>query len=249
MARAVVRKCVRCVHAKPSFECPLMAHLPKHRVQYSRPFAVTGVDFAGPFIVRSSVRRVVGKKAWLSVFLCLSTRTVHLDVVEDMTSSAFLACLRRFMARRGHFSVIYSDNGTNFMGAQRELNAFIVKGGPEMAHISQKAPESLRRWKHVQHMLQTFWRRWHAEYLPQCQIKGKWLTRKRQLEMDDVVIVKDECTPPTKWKLGRVINLHPGSDGYVRVATVRLASGAEMRRPVAKLCVLPSKTDQDTVEL
>lgn len=56
-----------------------------------------------------------------------------------------------------------------------------------------------------------------------------------QLVKDDVVIIKDDCMPPAKWKLGIVVELHPGSDGTVRVATLRTANGTHMRRPVIKL--------------
>lgn len=56
-----------------------------------------------------------------------------MEIVEDMTSDSFMACLKRFIARRGRCAEIHSDNGTNFVGAQRELAAIIKKGGPDMA--------------------------------------------------------------------------------------------------------------------
>lgn len=61
------------------------------------------------------------------------TRAIHLEVVEDLTSKAFIAALRRFMSRRGRCNTIYSDNGTNFVGAQRELKSYITNAGLEMA--------------------------------------------------------------------------------------------------------------------
>lgn len=54
--------------------------------------------------------------------------------------------------------------------------------------------------------------------------------------------------PPSRWKLGRVTKVHPGSDGVIRVATVRTANGAEMKRPTVKLCVLPTEADSIAVE-
>lgn len=63
---------------------PEMEQLPQYRVQCTRPFAVTGVDFAGPIIIRSGVRNVTGIKAWIALFVCFSTRAVHLEVVEDL---------------------------------------------------------------------------------------------------------------------------------------------------------------------
>jgi len=62
---------------------------------------VSGVDFAGPLVVRSGVRRITGVKAWVAVFICLSTRAIHLEAVVSLTCGAFIATLRRFMSRRG----------------------------------------------------------------------------------------------------------------------------------------------------
>jgi len=90
-----------------------MAPLPQERVNIERPFARTGVDFCGPILIRSVIRRVVSVKCYtrIAVFVCFVTRAVHLELVNGLTSDAFLATLTRFMARRGHCSHIYSDNG------------------------------------------------------------------------------------------------------------------------------------------
>jgi len=133
MARSVTSRCVTCIRARPKFSPPLMAALPKARVQPSRPFAVSGVDFAGPLVVRSGVRRITGVKAWVAVFICLSTRAIHLKSVMGLTSGTFIAALRRFMSRRGKCSTIYSDNGTNFVGAQKELASYIQNCDSQLA--------------------------------------------------------------------------------------------------------------------
>lgn len=83
--------------------------------------------------------------------------------------------------------------------------------------------------------MQTFWKRWSKEYLPQIQIRRKWTSKSAQLAKDNVVVIKDDCMPPARWKLGLVVELHPGSDGVACVATVRTANGTHMRRPVIKL--------------
>lgn len=102
----------------------MMAPPPKSRVQIARPFTTTGVDFAGPIAIRSGIRRVTSTKGYVSVFVCFSTRAVHLELVHGLTSGDFLAALRRFMSRRGYCDHIYSDNATNFVGARRELRAY-----------------------------------------------------------------------------------------------------------------------------
>ncbi|XP_017489493.1 PREDICTED: uncharacterized protein LOC108377740 [Rhagoletis zephyria] len=60
-------------------------------------------------------------KGYIAVFVCLATRAMHLEVVSDLTTDAFIAALKRFVSRRGLPSDMHSDNGTNFIGANREL--------------------------------------------------------------------------------------------------------------------------------
>lgn len=67
------------------------------------------------------------------------------------------------------------------------------------------------------------------------------------MKIGDVVTVQEEFTPPTKWKLARIIQLHPGKDGVVRVVTARTATKTEMKRPIVKLCLLPTESDLEEV--
>lgn len=109
---------------------------------------------------------------------------------------------------------------------------FLIEGPmmiPDEPDISGEPTSGLKRWKLVQNLVQTFWNRWSKEYLPQVQARGKWTSKGTQLKKGDVVIIKDECLPPTKWKLGLVIEIHPGVDGLIRVVTLRTATGAQMR--------------------
>lgn len=101
-----------------------MGDLPPERVRaFTRPFTTTGVDYAGPLQVRESHRRgrVHVSKGYVAVFTCFSTKAIHLELVSDLTTESFLAALSRFTARRGLCSHMFSDNGTNFVGAAREL--------------------------------------------------------------------------------------------------------------------------------
>ena len=88
----------------------------------SRPFTNVGVDYCGPFYIkekRERNRRQI--KVYVAIFICLAVKAVHIELVGDLTSEAFIAALRRFIARRGFCSIIYSNNGTNFIGANNEL--------------------------------------------------------------------------------------------------------------------------------
>ena len=80
-------------------------------------------DYGGPFMIRHGGQKSRAlSKAYVSLFICLATRAIHLELVSDLTASAFVAALRRFMARRGIPSQLYSDNGTNFRKARNVLH-------------------------------------------------------------------------------------------------------------------------------
>ncbi|XP_062534214.1 uncharacterized protein LOC134203358 [Armigeres subalbatus] len=97
-----------------------MGELPSPRVSVSRPFLKTGVDYFGPVYIRPAPRRAA-VKAYVSVFVCFCTKAVHLELVSDLSTDRFLQALQRFISRRGRCSDIYSDNGTNFVGARNKL--------------------------------------------------------------------------------------------------------------------------------
>ncbi|XP_066593609.1 uncharacterized protein [Prorops nasuta] len=120
--RRVIRKCVVCFRFAVKSVNYKMSDLPRCRVQGSRPFYNTGIDFCGPFYIKERKFRNRGKvKVYISVFICMVTRAVHLEIVSEMTTEAFLAAMRRFIARRGSPVNVYTDNGTNFVGANNEL--------------------------------------------------------------------------------------------------------------------------------
>ncbi|XP_076660041.1 uncharacterized protein LOC143363331 [Halictus rubicundus] len=117
-----IRNCVRCYRVQPPPTQYVMGDLPEARVTDSRPFANVGVDYCGPFFIKERrYRSRTHIKVYVAVFVCLSVKAIHLELVSDLTSEAFIAALRRFIARRGHCINIYSDNGTNFVGANNEL--------------------------------------------------------------------------------------------------------------------------------
>ncbi|UYV84003.1 hypothetical protein LAZ67_X000860 [Cordylochernes scorpioides] len=94
------------------------------------------------------------------------------------------------------------------------------------------------RWNLVQKLRNSFWKRWSGEYINSLQQKGKWRQKKLNLEVDQLVLIKEDGTPPMRWRLGRIIEVFPGSDKVVRVALVRTARGV-FKRPITKLAPLP----------
>lgn len=100
-----------------------MGNLPAVRINQSRVFSKIGIDFCGPFYTKERLRYNRAKiKSYVAVFICMSTKAIHIEVVRDLTTQSFLASLKRFIGRRGLPDKIYSDNGSNFCGAKNELH-------------------------------------------------------------------------------------------------------------------------------
>lgn len=126
--RSVANKCNRCFRLHSKSLTPPMADLPSDRVQQVKPFACVGVDFGGPFpITLNGSRGARSTKAYLCLYVCLATKALHLELVSSLSTEAFLAALRRFIARRGRRVQIYSDRGTNFVGAACQLKTLFMK--------------------------------------------------------------------------------------------------------------------------
>ena len=125
LARSICTKCVVCRKAAAKASSQLLGQLPPARVEPNYVFLHTGMDFAGPFLIKKGhTRRPVEIKAHLAVFICFITRAVHLELVSDQTTQAFLAALDRFVDRRGLPLHLYSDNGPNYTGAKNQLAGF-----------------------------------------------------------------------------------------------------------------------------
>jgi len=130
--RRVLKDCVTCRRwkAPPMFQ--KMADLPACRVEATcAPFSNVGVDMFGPFVVKRARSHV---KRYGCLFTCMTVRAVHIEVCHSLDTDSFVNALHRFMARRGCPKHIYSDNGTNFIGAEGQLkesrvrNALLKRG-------------------------------------------------------------------------------------------------------------------------
>jgi len=331
-----IKSCVTCVKLDAVNPQPVMADLPESRVQACRAFTAVGIDYAGPLMMKETqLRKARVIKVYIALFVCMSTKAIHLEAVTDLSTDAFLAALDRFVARRGTPSSIHSDCGTNFVGAARKLKELINSPAnrdkvssqlmcnwnfnpPSAPHFgglweaavkSTKSlmvrtmgaqtwtlaefstvlcrieaalnsrpltpltsdPEDLdyltpghfligqplisipeevlcdkpmklqRRWKLLQQTFQTFWRRWSTEYLNTLQSRSRWSTNQENVKVGDMVVIKDNTSPPLFWRLGRILEVMPNKDGVVRVVRV-LTKGGPLVRPVVKLVLLP--TDQ-----
>jgi len=283
--------------------------LPQSRTEPSLPFTATGVDYAGPFTVRAGLpRSKVTTKAYLVIFICFSTKAVHLEVCTSLSTETFLMVLRDFCNRRGAPNLLVSDNGSNFIGARREilelqtfLNSRAASDGinklslekrfqwklnpPRAPHTgglweagvrsakrilktllegrtvtaeelrslaveteailnsrpllepastdpdSELAatpghfltgrnlstplpvpvdtlaqPHTLRRWNFINRMRWELWRKWTSRYQQAITARQKWRFPKRNFQVGDIVIVRDEVLQTVRrWPLAIIL--------------------------------------------
>ncbi|XP_028425847.1 uncharacterized protein LOC114549652 [Perca flavescens] len=287
-----------------------MADLPPNRVDPSPPFSFCGMDCFGPFLTKQGRKE---HKRYGLIFTCLSSRAIHIEILEDLTTDAFINALRCFIAIRGAVRQIRSDRGTNFVGAKNELTkAFkevdkdrltsylaekhcdFIMNVPDASHmggvwerqirtvrsvlscvLSKSAgrlddaslrtffyeamsivnsrplttdsindPKSLepltpnhlltmkssvplpppgkfvaedvyakKRWRRVQYLTEQFWSRWKKEYLTNIILRQRWHSARRNVQIGDIVIVKEDEVPRNEWRIGRVLDVCKDEDG------------------------------------
>ncbi|XP_026471164.1 uncharacterized protein LOC113375440 [Ctenocephalides felis] len=337
--KRIIHKCVKCARFRATCAEQLMGSLPKDRVTAYRPFQIVGVDFAGPVLLRASrLRKAPRIKAYISLFVCMATKAIHIELVSGLSTDAFLSALRRFISRRGCCSVIHSDNGRNFVGAKSELRQLatlfqsdkskgelitassnlgitwqftpshaphfgglwegsikvmkhhirriigshcltfeeyttllcqieavlnsrpilaLTDDSTDIAYISPghfiigsaltAFPEPfsdaskvkpIKLFKQISSMRDQFWSLWSKQYLNDLQKRNKWTQVQPNINLNAIVLLKEDNLPPLHWPVGRVIDTKPGQDGKVRVVTVKTSSGT-YTRPVTKIVILP----------
>lgn len=342
--------CVKCRKLRGSTQSQKMADLPEDRLHPAPPFTYCAVDYFGPWIIKEKRKEI---KRYGALFTCMTSRAIHLEVSHSLETDSFINALRRFICRRGPIRQLRSDQGTNFVGAKKELkealteldHAKIVRellknncdwlnfrmNVPSASHMGGvwerqirsvrnvlsvlldnngtqlddeslntfmceaqaivnsrplttdglQDPDSLspltpnhlltmkskivlpppgnfqdadkysrRRWRRVQHLTNEFWCRWKKEFLLTLQQRQKWNHPRRDLVINDIVIVKDDNLPRNCWQLARVSRTDAAKDGHVRTGQVVLgdaalsANGRRTRpvrcleRPIHKLVLL-----------
>ena len=118
VVRGLIWRCVTCRRLRKPQEDQKMSDLPNERLSTDPPFTHSGVDLFGPFYTKNGRKEV---KRYGVLFTCLSCRAVHLEVANSLESTSFINALRRFIARRGQVKTLFCDNGTNLVGASKEL--------------------------------------------------------------------------------------------------------------------------------
>lgn len=124
LVSSVIHKCVTCCKLRGRLENQKMADLPADRLTPEPPFTSVGLDVFGPWTIMTRRTRGGGadSKRWAMLFTCMSTRAVHIELIETMSTDSFINALRRFFSIRGPAKLLRSDRGTNFIGACKELD-------------------------------------------------------------------------------------------------------------------------------
>ena len=339
---SIIHKCVRCRKLRGRLQYQKMADLPVDRLKLGAPFSSVGIDVFGPWTI--TVRKTRGghanSKRWAVLFTCLTSRAVHIEVIEEMSSSSFINALRRFIAIRGKVQILRSDRGTNFIGATDDLEidainvedekvkSFLYDKGvswifnpPHSSHMGgvwERAIGTARRildsmlcdtsikslthevlstlmaevtavmnsrpitavstdpehpeilspslllthkldcvtaptgefsikdmyraqWKMVQHLANIFWNKWRMEYLSNLQKRQKWQDSVRDIQKDDIVLLKDKDVNRCQWPMGIVKNAIKSKDAKIRKVEVKVTKDGKIStytRPVTDLVLL-----------
>ena len=136
--KSLLHRCNTCKrHRVKRIGSPPESDLPQFRTEFTRPFEATGVDFAGPFRVKSSSQdKGEEAKAYVALFTCSTTRAVHLELCEDLSARQFQLALKLFIARRGTPQLLVSDNARTFQATKKFLD--VVKVDDEIGDYISK---------------------------------------------------------------------------------------------------------------
>lgn len=153
-------RCIKCLRQRHEFAQQLMGDLPADRLLPCRPFRHSGVDYAGPFQIKARGGRTnIIEKKYVAVFICMVTKAVHLELAEDLSTTEFIQAFLRFTSIRGSCTKLWSDNGKNFVGAEKELAKMLrswkrfdmakqlQKEGTEWHFITPSAPHQGGLWE------------------------------------------------------------------------------------------------------
>ncbi|XP_059086914.1 uncharacterized protein LOC131883456 [Tigriopus californicus] len=351
--RGLISRCFRCRYLRGKSEQPVMADLPVDRLKAAPPFTFVGDDFFGPFVLKNKRK---DEKRYGVLFTCFSSRAIHLEVAQSLDTSSYIGALRRMISRRDPIRLLSSDNGLNFVGADREMkealkemdgdaiSSFLRARGAdyegwirnphsasnfggiwerqirsirsilaslmkdhghilsdetfhtlicEVENIVNSRPLTVeclsdptspiplnplmmltqktnvvlpppgqfqkndvycrRQWRRTQFLAEQFWTRFRHEYLESLQPRKKWVKDRENLQVGDIVLLKDENQPRNFWRLAKVVETYPDANGIVRSVKIRVGDRSagirsesvnpEYHRPVNKLVLLMTKVD------
>ena len=132
-----IKNCITCqIHDKPPI-AQKQGDLPHARVNYVKPFQNTGIDVMGPFTVKHGGRGSC--KRWVLLSTCMATRAISLLPLKDMSTPTFINALIKLHNQFPGIEVIFSDQGSNFKGASREIKDAVANWNSEQINENMMA--------------------------------------------------------------------------------------------------------------
>ena len=120
VVKRVLKDCITCKKLNAlAFNYPKMTNLPKERVSFIRPYSSTAIDYTGHIFVSDANGNM--RKMYIVLYTCLAIRSVHLDLVPDLTLSSFLQSFRRFCSTYCVPDFLFTDNAKQFLASQKAL--------------------------------------------------------------------------------------------------------------------------------
>ncbi|XP_038139707.1 uncharacterized protein LOC119782698 [Cyprinodon tularosa] len=148
ITQKVINNCVICKKTRAKLCQQIMSDLPQERTRPAAPFEFTTVDLFGPYQVKDDVKRRVKMKVWGLAFCCMASRAIHTELANSMSTESFVMAYQRFTAIRGHPKKIWSDPGTNFIGAKpvlEELYQFL--DGLNRSAVEETSAQNGTEWQ------------------------------------------------------------------------------------------------------
>lgn len=343
--RTLLRVISRCGECKIKSAKPVMpeeGYLHQSRQDFEKPpFTNLGIDVFGPVYIKQGRSEV---KRWVVLFTCLTFRAIRLEVVKDMTADRMIGAIRRATGRYTKVEKIWSDNGSNFLGANNELKRnveevqevygkaaadelkvdwkFICAYSPWMGGAWERLigitkrvlnnilqdetpdewvlidalmeveimmnnrplthtptdPEELqpltpntmmfgthiraarninavdsshrysrKNYLKAQELGERLGARWMKEFWPEISRRAQKSLNRKNMQVDDIVLVTEPNLPRSDWKMGRVINIHPTRDGIARSVDVKFKDGSVvLKRSVGRCALVDIRGDEST---
>ncbi|XP_024874730.1 uncharacterized protein LOC112456432 [Temnothorax curvispinosus] len=145
--RSFILNCVKCARYRQRRAQQLMGQLPVERITPSRAFLHSGIDYAGPIPLKTwRGKNARTYKGYIALFVCEATSAVHIELVTDYTTEAFIAAYKRFTSRRGICATLRSDCGTNFKGADAELQRLFQSSSRECNELATLLANDGTQW-------------------------------------------------------------------------------------------------------
>ena len=188
LIKSFIRDCTVCRKLRGTPATQLMGELPAERVEPSPAFSHIGVDTFGPFTVKERRSEI---KRWCIIFTCMYSRAIHIEVVNDLSTDSFLQALRCLECIRGPVSTVFSDCGTNFIGANTQLNKMLSESEDQLSakriNFKTNTPGGSHQggvWERIIRSIKAIFNQMAPKYLTRLDTAG---LRSTMLEITDII--------------------------------------------------------------